>query len=111
MIKTIIAIMLAITSVISTSNNEVTVEGKFTPKELAFENGTTWYQFKSDDNSVWWILKEEEIGHKPTLNDKYLLTYNHNGTTETDLEKCGCLAEWECECYLYDDVFIKIVKK
>lgn len=67
----------------------------------------TYYQFKSDDNTVWWVLTAEEIGHIPNTTDKYILYYTDNGTTK-ESQVCDCLPEWDCECYLYDDIFFHI---
>lgn len=67
----------------------------------------TYYQFKSDDGEVWWVLTAEEIGHIPNTTDKYILYYTDNGTTK-ESQVCNCLPEWDCECYLYDDIFFAI---
>lgn len=65
----------------------------------------TYYQFRADDNSVWWVLTADEIGEVPDATTKYSLRYNNNFTTE-----CDCPEEWDCECYCYDDEFIGIRK-
>ena len=70
----------------------------------------TYYQFKSDDDTVWWILTAKEIGHVPNTDDKYTLYYANNGTVE-ESRVCDCLPEWDCECYLYDDIFLYIEKE
>ena len=85
-----------------------TVEGKFYhDMKLTDYDGITdtYYQFRADDNSVWWILTAEEIGEIPDTTTKYSLKYNNNFTTE-----CDCPEEWDCECYCYDDEFIGIRK-
>ena len=92
-------------------NNEVT--GKFHGDfEGTDTNGNTdvYYQFKSNDNAVWWALTEKEIGFIPDESTEYVLTYDDNGTT-SDNKPCDCLPEWECECEVYDDVFLGIKKK
>lgn len=92
----------------------------------------TFYQFRSDDGKVWWSLTEEEIGYVPdTLQDlierdvfragksigslseitwdEYILVYDNCGTTSEN-KPCDCLPEYECECEVYDDEFIAIIK-
>lgn len=83
--------------------NIVSVEGSFYGK-IVCEN-EIYYQFRANDNSCWWLLKEAEIGFIPEK-ELYILTYNNNGTTE-----CNCPEYEECECYLYDDIFINIKLK
>lgn len=86
------------------------VEGKFYGDMICADyKGAedTYYQFKSDDNTVWWVLTAEEIGHIPNTTDKYILYYTDNGTTK-ESQVCDCLPEWDCECYLYDDIFFYI---
>lgn len=63
----------------------------------------TCYQFKSDDNMVWWFLTTEEIGHTPNLSDKYTIYFSQNGTKE-----CDCPPEYDCDCFLYDDIFFSV---
>ena len=60
-----------------------------------------YYQFKSNDNSVWWVLTESEIGFKPSTEKEYILLYCDNETTAEN-KTCGCLLE----CEVYDDVFL-----
>lgn len=81
-------------------------QGKFTN---SFEelDGQTYYQFKSNDNLVWWCLTEKEIGFKPSTEKEYVLLYCDNGTT-ADNKPCDDLPELECECEVYDDVFFAI---
>lgn len=65
---------------------------------------TTYYQFKSYDDSVWWLLTAEEIGFEPEEDKPYTLIYNNNGTTDCT----ECAEEFDCECELYDDIFLAI---
>lgn len=102
MFKSLLAIALAV--IASASTNIKTVEGQFYT-QLDFENSSTWYQFRSDDDTVWWCLTEEELGFIPEYGTKYNLTYNNNGTTAEN-KPCDCIPEWECECEVYDDEFI-----
>lgn len=95
------------------SKNVEKVDGKFCNTfESEDESGytDTYYQFESYDNEVSWVLTEKEIGYIPKNNTKYMLIYNDNGTTKEDKE-CGCTEEYDCECYVYDDTFIKVVEK
>ena len=71
-------------------------EGKFTWAE------GNHYQFKSDDNTVWWALTSEELGFVPEENKRYTLVYHNNDTTDCT----ECPKEFECECEVYDDVFL-----
>lgn len=68
----------------------------------------TLYQFRSNDNAVWWALTEEEIGHVPDNETEYTLIYYDNGTTAEN-KPCDCIPEWECECEVYDDIFLGII--
>jgi hypothetical protein len=95
------------------SKNVEKVDGEFYGTfEGTDESGytDTYYQFKSYDNEVWWVLTANEIGCIPKSNTKYMLVYNDNGTTKED-KVCDCLEEYDCECYVYDDVFIKVIEK
>lgn len=88
----------------------IAIEGKFYGDMICRDcQGVedTYYQFKSDDDTVWWVLTEAEIGRIPNAEDKYTLYYMDNGTTKETLV-CDCLPEWDCECYLYDDIFFYI---
>lgn len=78
-------------------------------KNSAGEN-CTYYQFRSDDDSVWWLLTEDEIGKIPSFENEYVLTYFDNGTTARN-KNCGCPPENDCECEFYDDIFLSIVRK
>lgn len=66
-----------------------------------------YYQFRSDDDEVWWALTAEEMGFAPDLEMQYALYFTDNGTTK-DNPPCDCPAEYECECYCYDDIFLGI---
>jgi hypothetical protein len=81
-------------------------QGKFSE---GFEDvdGNIYYQFKSNDDCVWWALTEAEIGFKPSTEKEYILLYSTNGTTAEE-KPCDCLPEWECECEVYDDIFLGI---
>ena len=83
--------------------------GKFTTDFLD-SNGKQYYQFKSNDDAVWWALTEKEIGFKPVMEKEYALLYCNNGTTKQN-KPCDCIPDWECECELYDDVFIEIYEE
>lgn len=80
--------------------------GSFTTADIN-GNVDTYYHFKSDDNKVWWLLTEEQIGFIPKEGDEYVVMYHNNGTT-ADHKLCNCDPELECECEMYDDVFIGI---
>lgn len=67
-------------------------------------DGNDWYQFKSYDDTVWWVLTTEEIGFTPEANKTYTLLYYDNGTTSCT----ECAEEFECECEVYDDIFLAI---
>lgn len=66
--------------------------------------GNEYYQFKSYDDAEWWSLTAEEIGFVPEVNKPYTLLYHNNNTTEC-LE---CAEELECECEVYDDIFLAL---
>lgn len=86
-----------------------TAIGKF-KNELVDAYNRKYYQFRSYDDTVWWLLTEDEIGFKPSTEKEYALLYCNNGTTKAN-KSCDCLLEWECECELYDDVFIEIYEE
>lgn len=73
------------------------------------EKTDLYFQFKSNDNSVWWVLTAEEIGSIPSYEKEYNLIYFDNGTTAEN-KNCDCLPEWECECEVYDDLFLGITE-
>ena len=68
-------------------------------------NKDMYYQFKSNDDEVWWCLTEDEIGFIPEQGKSYLLAYYQNGTTKNNHE---CAEEYECECYCYDDIYLGV---
>lgn len=82
------------------------VQGKFS-EGYTEPNGNTYYQFKSNDNLVWWALTEKEIGFKPSTEKEYVLLYCDNGTT-ADNKPCEDSPELGCECEVYDDIFFGI---
>ena len=69
-----------------------------------------YYQFESTDGQVIWALTVEEIGFIPLENREYILTYDNNGTTKAN-KPCDCPPEYECECEVYDDIFLGIKVK
>jgi hypothetical protein len=89
-------------------NNPI-AEGNKIPVSIAVGNfewfdGNDWYQFKSYDDTVWWALTTEDIGFVPEANKTYILLYNDNGTTDCT----ECAEELDCECEVYDDIFLAI---
>lgn len=125
--KTTLIILAALTLTSCTARTETTTEATATTEATtpstiitthgtfhgSFDdtNGERLYQFRSYDNETWWLLTEEEIGHIPTTSDEYILTYDNGNTPVQDLTICGCDPEWECECHVYDDEFIKIERR
>ena len=118
-LKTIILIELALAIPIVTgiyawgmlafqpNANECTAVGKFDGTyEATDQNGITdtYYQFKANDDSVWWALTESQMGFIPDESTEYTLTYDNNGTTKAN-KPCDC-----CECEVYDDVFISLTQ-
>ena len=90
--------------------NECVVTGQFYGSYEAVDsngNTNTYYQFKSNDNEVWWVLTESEIGFIPSENTEYVLVYDNNGTTKAN-KPCDCAPELDCECEVYDDVFLGV---
>ena len=93
--------------------SETSVTGQFYGCTEATDtngNTNTYYQFKANDNSVWWQLTAEEIGFVPNANKEYTLTYDNNGTTKAN-KPCDCGPEFECECEVYDDIFLGVQAK
>ena len=91
----------------------VSIDGKFYGNVVCTDSDgvdDVYYQFRSDDDSVWWILTAEEIGHIPNEQDKYTLYYADNGTVKEN-QVCDCPTEWDCECYLYDDIFFYVERR
>lgn len=70
--------------------------------ELIDDDG--WFQFKSYDDMIWWALTSEEMGFAPEVGKTYMLLYYDNGTTDCT----ECAEEFECECEVYDDIFLAI---
>ena len=94
-------------------NNTVSLTGKFYGYHKATDingNTDTYYEFRSNDGSVWWDLTEYQMGFIPKVNAEYTLTYNNNGTTKAN-KPCDCDPEFECECEVYDDVFVGIERR
>ncbi len=107
-IPILILIILLVATFMSPPNPNVNkVAGKFYDSFEATDingNTDTYYQFKSNDDSVWWMLTAEEIGCIPNGNMEYVLTYDNNGTTKEN-KSCSCT---DCECEVYDDIFVTI---
>ena len=108
---TLVALALAATVFAgSFINNTHKVVGEFYTKiEMTDTKGNTdtYYQFRSNDDTVWWALTATEMGFIPEVNTEYTLTYNDNGSTKAN-KPCDCAPENECECEVYDDIFISI---
>ena len=104
---------LALTAAVFTGsfvNNTHKAVGKFYTKiEMTDTKGNKdiYYQFRSNDDTVWWALTATEMGFIPETNTEYTLTYNDNGSTKAN-KPCDCAPEFECECEVYDDIFITI---
>ena len=86
-----------------------TAIGKFT-NEFIDIDGKQYFQFKSYDDAVWWILTKDDIGFVPMLEKEYALLYCNNGTTKEN-KSCDCVPDLECECEVYDDVLIEIYEE
>lgn len=110
----IISTTLALISLASCSNANIeSTTGIFDGSyEATDSNGNvdTYYNFKSNNNTVWWMLTETEIGFTPKANTEYVLTYNNNGTTKAN-KPCDCDPELDCECEVYDDVLVCVERK
>lgn len=87
------------------------IDGKFhfqgEWKNVSLDKQEIYYQFKSNDDSVWWALTVDDMGFIPNFNKEYTLIYYDNGTTAEN-KGCDCLPEFECECEVYDDIFLGI---
>lgn len=84
--------------------------GKFySSYEATDVNGNidTYYEFRSNDGSVWWDLAEYQIDFVPKENTEYVFTYDNNGTTKEN-KPCDCAPEIKCECEVYDDIFVSV---
>ena len=64
-----------------------------------FSEAETYYQFKSNDNNIWWALTLEDLSFTPDADAEYTLIYYDNDTPGV------------CECEVYDDIFLGIVGK
>lgn len=84
-----------------------TVAGYISGTMTDLNSGNTLYQFKSYDDTVWWCLTEKEIGFTPIIDSEYILCYYDNGTTKIN-KPCDCLEVYDCECEVYDDIFIAL---
>ena len=103
-------LILMFFSACSSNANRMSTAGKFYACHNATDingNVDTYYQFKSNDNEVWWLLTAKEIGFIPNGNTEYTLTYDNNGTTK-EKKPCDCAPEFECECEVYDDEFVSL---
>lgn len=69
-------------------------------------DGLTYYQFKSYDDAVWWSLTAEEINFIPITNKPYKLIYYNNNTVDC----FECASFYECECEVYDDIFLMLAE-
>lgn len=143
-ISIVLSLCLVFTSTIFVAAEEstiVAVRGKFylthegtvfkSPDPSEVGKVETFYQFRSNDGTVWWSLTEKEIGFIPnTLQDiiqrdiisagksinslseitwdEYVLVYDNKGTTSYN-KPCDCPLEYECECEVYDDEFIALI--
>ena len=72
--------------------------------DFEWYDGNDWYQFKSYDDKVWWLLSTKDIGFIPEENVTYRLIYYNNQTTDC----FECHPKYECECEVYDDIFLAI---
>ena len=68
-------------------------------------NEHMYYQFRSNDNEVWWCLTEKDMGFIPEAGKEYVLAFYQNGTTKENHE---CQEEYDCDCYCYDDIFLGV---
>lgn len=108
----LLVVVTVILFVVHKNGTVVQTEGRFygsVEAETLEEKSEVLYQFRSDDNETWWLLTEHEIGHVPNNKDKYILIFNNNGTTKAN-PPCTCKPDDDCECFVYDDVFLKIVR-
>lgn len=101
--KIITAIMaLAMAAVSTIHGASGSFYGDLNAKDMS-GNEEVLYQFRSDDNEVWWLLTENEVGRVPKEGDRYVLVYDDKGTT-------SCRHGDDCECYLYDDELITVIR-
>ena len=105
-----LALACAVVAHIYCNANKCKTVGKFDGAvNLTDANGKAhqYYHFKSNDDEVWWLLSEKELGFVPSKDVEYTLIYNDRGTTKAN-KPCDCAPEFECECEVYDDVFVGI---
>ena len=100
MVSLIIAMLTSCSTFATGVPNEEITFGTF------IECDGEYAQFKSYDDTNWWFLTYEEIGEEPELNKPVAIVYDNNGTTKCD----ECAEEDDCECWVYDDEFKKIIK-
>lgn len=110
--------------------NISTIKGRFYTRfkdSDRYGNTQTFYEFRSNDDSIRWILSTEEIAgidndnskcsfeelerveNIPDYESEYTLIYYDNGTDKNN-KPCDCPKEWQCECEVYDDIFLAVVK-
>ena len=93
--------------------NVMEVDGKFYESHTATDvNGNVdiYYSFRSNDGSLWWDLTEHQMGFVPNGNKEYVFVYDNMGTTSEN-KSCDCAPEDDCECEVYDDVFVGLRAK
>ena len=110
--KVLIAVLCALMalSITACGNANKSVTGEFYDSIVATDqngNKSTYYHFKSYDDKVWWYITEEQLGFIPKANTEYMLVYDENGTTSEN-KPCDCAPESECECEVYDDIFVEV---
>lgn len=112
-IRSLLVIALAVAvfcSINCKENDTISLTGKFYGNHEATDingNTDTYYEFRSNDGSIWWDLTEYQMGFIPNRNAEYVFTYDNKGTTKAN-KPCDCAPEFECECEVYDDVFVGI---
>ena len=110
--KAILFLLCGVTALTLTSCARKTTGRFYGGLEAKDNNGNVdiYYQFRSDDCTVFWLLTEEELGFVPNANAKYNLIYDDNDTTREN-KPCNCDQEFHCECEVYDDVLLNIRQK
>lgn len=110
-IPILILIVFVVATFMSPPNANVNkVAGKFYGHHEATDingNTDTYYEFRSNDGSIWWDLTEYQMNFIPNENTEYILTYDNNGTTREN-KPCDCASEFNCECEVYDDIFLSV---
>ena len=76
--------------------------GTFEEGKINNCDNNTYYQFKSYDNSVWWCLMSSEIGFVPEAGKTYIIYFFDNNTKDC----YTCDPKYNCECEVYDDIFL-----